>query len=168
MNPVNQIDNIIACFGRANWLVQKARENYWVLRPRGTFGYKRFLLTYNPFTSKFQIVKPPNFAPHYNLAVKILEASDRPTCKKSDRSSKVSPDLSIIKVPSMFPVKIDNQWINLAAIMTFTILSTDSGLEVDIIWENGEETTFYGKKAAILVAEYEKAASLIRQRLETA
>ena len=68
----------------------------------------------------------------------------------------------------MFPIKVDNQWINLAAIMTLKILMTDSGLEVDILWENGDNTTFKGKKAATIIAEYEKAADLIMQRLETA
>ena len=159
--------DIIARFGRQGWLVQKIKESFWALRPKGTFNYKVFLLVYNPFTQKFQVVKPPTpNDPHYQAAVEIL-ASDRPSGRASDRKRSVF-DLSIIKVPSMFPVKIDNQWINLAAIMTLKMLTTDTGLEVDIVWENGEETTYSGKKAATLIAEYEKAAKLIMQRLETA
>lgn len=160
-------DDIIARFGRQGWLVQKIKESFWALRPKGVFNYKVFLLVYNPFTRKFQVVKPPTpNDPHYQAAVEIL-AGDRPSGRTSDRKRSVS-DLSIIKVPSMFPVKIDNQWINLAAIMTLKILTTDTALQVDIVWENGEETTYSGKKAATLILEYEKAAKLIMQRLETA
>ena len=160
-------DDIVARFGREGWLVQKIKESFWALRPKGTFNYKVFLLVYNPFTRKFQVVKPPTpNDPHYQAAVEIL-AGDRPFARPSDRKRSTF-DLSIIKVPSMFPIKVDNQWINLAAIMTLKILMTDSGLEVDILWENGDNTTFKGKKAATIIAEYEKAADLIMQRLETA
>uniref|UniRef100_UPI001CFCA4C3 hypothetical protein n=1 Tax=Microseira wollei TaxID=467598 RepID=UPI001CFCA4C3 len=69
------IDDIIARFGQQGWIVQKARENYWVLRPLGLFNYKMFLMAYNPFTNKFQIVKPPNPDSHYDTALKILQGS---------------------------------------------------------------------------------------------
>jgi len=165
---VNRIDDIVARFRKEGWLVQKTKENFWALRPQGSFNYKVFLLTYNPFTSKFQIVKPPNPDRHYDIAVKILEASDRPQVKKNDRSSKVSYDLSIIKVPSMFPVKIGNLWINLALIRTLKVIppsDDDMGLTVIIRWDSGEEDELESEQAEKFLAEWEKTCQLIIQKL---
>ncbi|GET44429.1 hypothetical protein [Microseira wollei] len=67
------IDDIIARFGQQGWIVQKARENYWVLRPLGLFNYKMFLMAYNPFTNKFQIVKPPMGSNNPQLGAFILK-----------------------------------------------------------------------------------------------
>jgi len=165
------IDESIARFGQEGWLVQKARENYWVLGP-GLFNYKMFLMTYNPFANKFQIVKPPNSDSHYDIAVKIL-ASNRPLGRESDRSSKVSYDISIIKVPSMFPVKIGNLWLNLAAICTLriTAASHNNKLIVTIRWDNAPDDNdessyqeFEGEEAEELLAEWKKACDIILQR----
>ena len=158
--------DIIARFGRQGWLVQKIKESFWALRPQGAFNYKVFLLTYNPFTSKFQIVKPPNpVDPHYNIAVQILEASDRPSGGAGNRKRSTS-SLSIIRVPSMFPVKIGNLWINLAQIRALKVVPPVDGEQLTLLvrWDDGEEDDFTGDNAEQLLAEYEKAAELIRER----
>jgi len=169
------IDDIITGFRQQGWLVQKTRENYWVLRPQGTYNYKLFLLTYNPFTNKFQIVKPPNHDLHYNLAVKILEGSVRQSGKSARGLRAVTDRLPIIKVPSMFFIKVGNLWINLAAIRTLRVSPASkfnkNTLIVSIRWNNNcdddDETSyseFEGDDAEALLTESNKACKIMLQR----
>jgi hypothetical protein len=163
------IEDIIARFGREGWVVQKTRENFWVVRPKGVFDYKIFLLTYNPFTDQYQIVKSltPN-DPHYEKAVKILEGSRAKGEKRARPSnlSKVSHDLSIIKVPSMFPVKISPmKWINLADAREIS-LTPEGGLFV--VWSSGDYTTFEGEEADIAFKALNEAYETALKRLHSA
>ncbi|MFB2979012.1 hypothetical protein [Microseira sp. BLCC-F43] len=131
-------------------------------------------MTYNPFTNKFQIVKPPNPDSHYNLAVKILGGSVGESGKSARQSRAFSDRLSMIKVPSMFPLKIGNLWINLTAIRTLRVFTTnyESNLLVVIRWNNNCDNDddssyeeFEGEEAKALLAEWEKACDIILQSL---
>jgi hypothetical protein len=169
------IDDIIARFGQQGWLVQKARENYWVMRPLGLFNYKMFLLNYNPFTNKFQIVKPPNPDSHYDTALKILSGSVRKSDKSARQSRAFSDRLSMIKVPSMFFIRVGNLWINLAAIRTLSVVPAtgfNNTPTVIIRWNNDcdddDESSyeeFEGESGEELLAQSKKAWDIILQRL---
>lgn len=72
------IDDIIARFGQTGWTVRKTDRNYWTVQPKGLYSHKLYLLLYNPFEDKFRLVPSPTpHDPHYERALKILEASDR-------------------------------------------------------------------------------------------
>ncbi|GET44549.1 hypothetical protein [Microseira wollei] len=161
------IDDIIARFGQRDWRGQKARESFWVLRPQGTYNYKTFWLTYNPFTQKFQVVKPPNPAAHYDIAVKILGGSNRPRELGACPSRAFSDRLFMLGVPSMFPVKIDNLWINLALIRVLEVISPedDEELIVNVYWDKEHSRGFLGTPAEKLLAESNKAWEIVAQRL---
>jgi hypothetical protein len=141
------IDDIIARFGRAGWLVQKTDKNYWTVRPKGLYNHKLYLLIYNPFDDKYQLVPPPTpHDVHYERALKILRAGDR--CQTADCHLRCISDLFIIKVKSMFPVKISvNKWINLADVREASI--QDNG-NLFVIWSSGESTTFEQDEAKIV------------------
>lgn len=151
------IDDIIARFGRAGWLVQKTKENYWTVSPKGLYNHKLYLLVHNPFDNKFQLVAPPTpHDPHYKCALKILEASDR-------QNRSVVDNLSIIKVKSMFPVRLNNLWINLALVRTLKVIPADdkNQLMVVVRWNSKEQDNFEGADAETLLAEWEKACDLV-------
>ncbi|MFB2978009.1 hypothetical protein [Microseira sp. BLCC-F43] len=164
------IEDIIACFRREGWCIQKARESYWLLQPPGLFSYKMFLLIYNPFTNKFQIVKPLNRDRHYDMAVKILSGDSRHLGKGARLSKGFSSELlSIIKVPDMFFIKVGNCWINLAAIRTLTVTSPtafNNTLTVSIRWNNNYDDDesayeyFEGDKAQEFVDQWEKVCKI--------
>jgi hypothetical protein len=146
------IEEIIARFGQEGWLVQKTKETFWALRPKGLFNYKVFLLTYNPFDDKFTIVKPPNpNDPHYKQAVKILEAiATKPSClKEAIARPKNSKFFNYERgnMASIFQISADT-FLNFDDIRQVKANINRSEFKVTIWWRNGESsTTFHDKQA---------------------
>jgi hypothetical protein len=106
------------------------------------------------------------------LRTQLVEAK---TC--ANRAQDFSPDeqLSMIKVPSMFFIRVGNLWINLAAIRTLSVVPATefiNRLIVTIRWHNDcdddDESSyeeFEGESGEELLAQSKKAWDIILQRL---
>lgn len=146
-----KIEEIIARFGKEGWLVQKTKESFWVLRPKGLFNYKLLLLTYNPFDDKFTIVKPPTpNDPHYQQAVKILAACDRrDSCLKDAARQNKSVNLFNPRgnMASIFQISADT-FLNFDDIRQVKANINRNELKVTIWWRNGENSSTFNDKQA--------------------
>ena len=136
-----KIEEIIARFEQEGWLVQKTKESFWALRPKGVFNYKVFLLTYNPFDDKFTIVKPPTPKDtHYQQAVKILEAiATKPSCWKEAidlQNKSVNSFNPGGNMASIFQISADT-FLNLDDIRQLKANINRSEFKVTIWWRNG-------------------------------
>ena len=146
------IEEIIARFGQEGWLVQKTKESFWALRPKGVFNYKILLLTYNPFDDKFTIVKPPTPKDtHYQQAVKILEAiATKPSCWKEAidlQNKSVNSFNPGGNMASIFQISADT-FLNFDDIRQVKANINRSEVKVTTWWRNGESsTTFHDKQA---------------------
>lgn len=146
------IEEIIARFGQEGWLVQKTKESFWALRPKGVFNYKILLLTYNPFDDKFTIVKPPTPKdPHYQQAVKILEACDRKDACWKDAIDLQNKSVNSFNpggnMASIFQISADT-FLNFDDIRQVKANINRSEVKVTTWWRNGESsTTFHDKQA---------------------
>ncbi|HAZ45394.1 MAG TPA: hypothetical protein DDW76_22595 [Cyanobacteria bacterium UBA11369] len=147
-----KIEEIIARFGQEGWSVQKTKESFWVLRPKGVFNYKILLLTYNPFDDKFTIVKPPTpNDPHYQQAVKILEAiATKPYCLKdaiAPQNNSVNSFNIRGNMAMIFQIYGDT-FLNFDDIRQVKATINRSECKVTFWWRNGESSnTFHDKQA---------------------
>ena len=136
-----KIEEIIARFEQEGWLVQKTKESFWALRPKGVFNYKVLLLTYNPFDDKFTIVKPPTPKDtHYQQAVKILEACDRKDACWKDAIDLQNKSVNSFNpggnMASIFQISADT-FLNFDDIRQLKANINRSEFKVTIWWRNG-------------------------------
>ncbi|GET39264.1 hypothetical protein [Microseira wollei] len=166
------IEEIIARFGKEGWLVQKTKESFWALRPKGLFNYKVLLLTYNPFDDKFTIVKPPNpNDPHYKQAVKILAVCDRKgpwfkdasACQKNSFKS-FNHDTGNMAIILQISAE---RFLNFDEIRLVTANIDDGEFKVTVWWRDGETSdVFHDEQAKKVIQLVELYALANLKRLQ--